>query len=490
MEGLRQLAFGPTNFNRLEYNYLIIRNFLSLFSAQISGRVIRFIYLVIVAKYLGVSEVGQYLYGIALYLSVISAALLGQNVFLSRHIAGRISKAKYAIPHSLLLTLLSTISIFIFLLAFILATEESPLEIQVYLIFTFALVGRVLTTWIRFVYTALENPVWIPVSEFTFRSTEAVLGALILSSGAGGLLEVALLHTLFWFAESLYAIRKLRSDYLTFLRFRFRRKYLLTIVFHSRYYLLSSTALALLAQLSVVLMKNFASDLDIVGYYSIAMQFFTTMLVIPIVASSAFLPRISRAYKYGDGGKDIVTAAKLILLGSILLTVFANVFIPEFISYFLSDKYQKSIDIILLLNWIFPFYALSVFLGQCMNALDMKQQSTYHFLFMVIVHVVLFLSLHKIAPSTAAIVSLFIAVLTGSFNSTYQVAKKIPDSRLIHTFLIVFFVYTAMFFVSWVAILNEYILSSILLLIFVSVIYAFRILNRGDVITIFKLKER
>ncbi len=469
---------------------MIIRNFLSLFSTQISGRVIRFIYLVIIARYLDVSEVGQYLYGIALYLSVISVALLGQNVFLSRHIAGNLTKARYSIPHSLVLTLLSTISIFIFLVAFILATEETLVEIHVYLIFTVALVGRVVTTWIRFVYTALENPAWIPVSECTFRSAEALVGVLVLSSCAGGLLELVVLHALIWFAESLYAVRKLRNDYSPFLRFRFSKKYLLSIAFHSRYYLLSSTALAVLAQLSVILIKNFSSNPHIVGYYSIAMQFFTTLLVIPVVASSAFLPRISRAYKYGDGGRDIVTAAKLILVGSILLSVLANVLIPEFISYFLSDTYQKSIDILLFLNWIFPFYALSIFLGQCMNALDMKKQATYHFIFMVITHVVLFLVLYKIGPAIAAIISLFVAVLTGSFNSVLQVTRRMPDGRLIHTFLITLFIYTTMFFASRFVIFNEYILSSLLLLVFVSSIYAFRIFNRDDVIAIFRLLGR
>ncbi|MCP3673752.1 MAG: oligosaccharide flippase family protein [Gammaproteobacteria bacterium] len=468
----------------------LLKSFISLLSAQASGRTIRFVYLVIVARYLDINQVGQYLYGIALYLSVISVALLGQNVFLSKHIAGKISKAKYAIPHSLLLTLLSTISIFILLVIFILATEETLVEIHVYLIFAVALVGRVVTTWIRFAYTALENTAWIPVSECTFRSVEALLGVLVLSSNAGGLLEIVVLHALIWFAESVYAVWKLRNDYSPFLRFRFSKKYMLSIAFHSRYYLLSSTALAVLAQLSVILVKNFSANPDIVGYYSIAMQFFTTLLVIPVVASSAFLPRASRAYKYGDGGRDIVTAAKVILVGSILLSVLASVLIPEFISYFLSDAYQKSIGILLFLNWIFPFYALSVFLGQCMNALDMKKQAAYHFIFMAIVHVVLFLVLYKIGLAIAAIMSLFVAVFIGSFNSVLQISKKMPDGRLIHTFLIILSVYTTMFFASRFVIFNDYILSSLLLLVFVSSIYAFRIFNRDDAIAIFRLLGR
>ena len=64
----------------------LFRNAASIAATLLSGRFVRFIYLLILARLLEPEELGIYLYGTALYLSLFGVCQFGQSVFLSQRL--------------------------------------------------------------------------------------------------------------------------------------------------------------------------------------------------------------------------------------------------------------------------------------------------------------------------------------------------------------------------------------------------------------------
>ena len=58
-------------------------NFTAIAATHMLGRVIRFVYLVVIARLLSPEEVGVYTYGVALYLAFLGISQFGQQGILS-----------------------------------------------------------------------------------------------------------------------------------------------------------------------------------------------------------------------------------------------------------------------------------------------------------------------------------------------------------------------------------------------------------------------
>jgi O-antigen/teichoic acid export membrane protein len=402
----------------------LLLNALSLTAVQVGGRIIRFLYMLAIARMLGPEETGIYLYGIALYLGLIGVAQFGQRVFLAQRIGRRGVQAVRVIRHSLTIIAGAGVLVVLGLGVFIWASEQTPELRLALLCFVGALAARQAVNWVRGAYIALERTTWIPWYEIRFRGSEAIIGIGALLAG-GGLLTICFLHFLFWFLEAYFSFRKLNRDHPNVIGFGTRWSYLEKVIPVSIIILSSIAAVGLFPQIAIILIRKLQPDADFVGQFGIAMQFMTTLMIIPTALLSAFLPRLSRAYRHGDGGRDLLTAAKLIILTSTAIFVLGASYGPWFVTLALGEKYIVAAELFRWLCWVFPPYAIVFFVGQSLNVLGARKLGAGIFGGMVTFHAVLLVAYVDANPAVAAIASMFISALAGAVLALYRVGNLV-----------------------------------------------------------------
>ena len=402
----------------------LLRNTISLTSTQVGGRIIRFLYMLAIARLLGPVETGIYLYGIALYLSVLGIGQFGQNVFLAQRLGKHRGMPHAVLHHSLTLTLVATLAVAGVLALFVWGSEPNPTVRLSIMCFVGALVARIIVVWVRGAYVALENPKWIPKYELVFRGLEALVGIIVLLSD-GGLLAISFLHFLFWAIEAGFALRKIAHESPGALGLGWRWDYLKKVTTVSVVFVASITAIALFPQVSIILLRNMQSDGVLVGQFGIAMQFMTTLMIVPVAVTQAFLPRLSRSYSHGDGGRDLITAVKLVGLLALAGAITAAAYGPWFITFVLGPQYAESADLFRFLCWVFTPYAIAVFLGQCLNVIGGRGKAVIIMVLMTTIHAGLLVTYVEQSPIIATIGSMLVAALIGMFIALHQVTRQL-----------------------------------------------------------------
>jgi len=344
-------------------------NFLAIAATHMLGRIIRFFYLVVIARLLSPDEVGVYIYGVALYLAFLGISQFGQQGVLSSRIGRNRAAMLSLISHSLTIRLVTTGLVTASLLVYVLSTETETRLLFAIAFFVLTLVPRSITLWVRHCYIALEQTSWIPRWELAFRSAEAIVGTLVLLGG-GGLVAICFLHFLFWLIEAIAALVRLSSHSGISLGLGRRSRYLIALVRQSVFFMLTLWLIEFFLIISVVIVRQLQADADLVGYFGIAMQFFTTLVVIIISFGDALLPRLSRVFKtqQSSGLAAVPLIIRLMLVGGVPLAAIANVAAPDFIELLLGQRYSEVASIFVLLCWSVGSYGVVVIAMQALNS--------------------------------------------------------------------------------------------------------------------------
>lgn len=126
---------------------VFLRNITALASTQVAGRIIRFLYMLAIARILGPEEAGIYLYGVALYLGVIGIGMFGQSMFLAQRVGKHGGAPFPVLHHSLTLLLTATLSVALVLGLFVWVSEPDEYLRLTILCFVGALVARAISNW-------------------------------------------------------------------------------------------------------------------------------------------------------------------------------------------------------------------------------------------------------------------------------------------------------------------------------------------------------
>lgn len=402
----------------------LVQNAVALAFTQVAGRLIRLFYIMVIARLLGPADTGIYIYGISLYLGVLSLGMFGQNNFLAQRIGKHGTKLPFIFRHSAALVASATLAISCALSIFLWITEPERDIWLALLCFVGALNARASVYWVRAVYVSLESPTWIPKYETIFRGAEALLGVIALALG-GGLLAICFLHFLFWAIEAVFVLCKVRCEHPLALGFAWRRRYMRCVSSISLVVLLSLSAMNLFPQIAVVLLRNLVPDAALVGQFGIAMQFMTTLMIVPVAITQAFLPRLSRAYSRGDGGRDLITALKLVALATLTVAVLASAYGPWFVSLILGSTYLHAAEMFRWLCATLTPYAVVVLLIQALNVINGRGASSWIMGVSVALHAGLLAIFVHYSPELAAIGSMVFASVFGMILAMLQITNRI-----------------------------------------------------------------
>ncbi len=180
----------------------IAENAAYLMTARGLTFLVRAVYVVALARYLGPEVYGLFSYGLSWYMAFLALTALGLDAILGREV-GRDREGAVRIAGQTL-TLRSG-AVVVAAAACGLAgwfANAEPAARQLLLIFSLALAGRGLAMWTEQAFTAYEESRYALRQEAVFRPFEVVLGLGMLVAGAGAA-GVAAVHALVWWLQAL-----------------------------------------------------------------------------------------------------------------------------------------------------------------------------------------------------------------------------------------------------------------------------------------------
>jgi O-antigen/teichoic acid export membrane protein len=265
--------------------------------------VVRFIYALALAHYLGPELYGLLNYGMSWYLAFLSLTGFGTAAILIREIGKDRNNAPCMA--SLTLTVRGSATIFAAIICGVLGWffEGNPEVKSLLIVFTMALIGRSLVIWAESVFTGYE------VNRYTFRlqaifRTLEVIGGIAFLLVGGGIMAVAIVHAISWWLQALSSLALIRLQ-LVPIRLNWAWKGLKYVLVNGLPIGLGLIMVSWLQTGTIVLYRHMASSADNLGQLALAMQIFTISSTIPMAAGVASLPVLSRSVMRKDG-KDLL----------------------------------------------------------------------------------------------------------------------------------------------------------------------------------------
>ncbi len=188
---------------------------------------VRFIYAIILTRYLGPELYGYLTYGISWYFAFLPIATLNLGILLSREVGRNRRKGAKAVNQILTLKLLASFlaTILCGVIGFFIEGKDAIKILLV--IFSFALMGRSLWLWVQSVFTAYETNSYSLHLNVVFRPLEVIFGLVVLLCG-GGVIGVACVHGVSWWLQAIRGfllihrhISPIRLDWAWRILFRF-----------------------------------------------------------------------------------------------------------------------------------------------------------------------------------------------------------------------------------------------------------------------------
>lgn len=409
----------------LLYGLPLVRNFGALTLSQVIGRVIRFLYFIVLARLLGPEDVGIFVYGIALYLVFSALAIFGQGVFLSTRLGKRRREAARIVAHSFTVVLVLVLVAAALGLAVVWASAQGAREAQAIGLLMLTLVPRSIVVWVRHCYVAIEAAGWFPRYALVFRGSEALVGSVALFLW-GDVRVICAIHLSAWLLEAVAALRKLAGTG-EFSLVPGRDFRLLKHIFRvSFYFMLSLWLVNLFAQVGILGLGLLREGPTTVGYFGTAMQILTTFLLLPLAFGQAFLPSLTRGYhRRGPAPAVLTFVVRGLLVGGSLLAILAQSYGVWFVTLFLGDRYAPAGAVFAALCWALGPYAVAQLAIQALNGIGGRSLATVLAAVIVSIQVALLVVCLPLGALVAATTALVAAASLGCLLGVLFIHKQL-----------------------------------------------------------------
>jgi O-antigen/teichoic acid export membrane protein len=320
----------------------IITNTLYILSGQGVQFSVRFLYAIILARFLGPHDYGLIAYGTSLYIAVLPLTKLGIEHVVIRVLGYDKTKGTELLRSSLPMRRTAA---FLSALLFCLATtlwENDPQTRLILALFSLALLGRSFAQWNLALFTAYESNRFSFRLQAIFRPLEVALGLLALALWRNPL-AVVLVHASIWWMEAIFGAAMLRKHF-TIPRGRWNLAHFKPILAESLPMCLAMTLVSVMSQGPLLAFKHIGGTGMAAGNVALAMQVFTILAQLPIAASSASYPVLSRAIARGDGKEVLFVETMMrviIFLGTALALLGMTLGPPVTIIVF-GEKYAEA----------------------------------------------------------------------------------------------------------------------------------------------------
>ncbi len=293
----------------------IVVNSANLLGGDAITHVLRGLYMVVLARFLGPEIYGVFAYGHHWYLAFLPLAgagaisnLLGREVPRQSEFPDKLVSRAFSLQ-----TLLSAAAAIVCAIVGWLANDDATIR-DLLLILSLALAARALAGWADGMFIAYERARYVLYQNLMFRPAEVLIGIALLAMGEG-IITLAALHALVWIAQATWALYIVRRR---LVKFPWRPFSLPEGVMQlaSLYWLVLLSGW--IQQGPVVLFRHAVEDQGQLGQFALAMQLYILACAVPQAVVRASLPALSRSV----GRRD--EKEKLFMNAMIHLAIFAG----------------------------------------------------------------------------------------------------------------------------------------------------------------------
>lgn len=294
----------------------VLRNSSFLLGSHALTVLVRIVYIVMLARFLGPDAYGTLNYGMSWYLTLIALTYLGLDVVLAREI-GR-GHGSVAVLAGTTFGLRIGVAIAIAILSGIAAlmAEPNPVARDLIVILSAALVGRAIWLWCVSVFTAYENTRYVLAIDFWFRPLEVLVVVLVLvliQSVQMSILAVGIAHAAIWCVQGVVGVFTVLRR-VTPIDFRISWHEVGSLLVAGIPGALYILAVAWFMQAPILLFRLLMGTGEDLGHFAVAIQVVGYLVVIPYLAASAALPVLSRSAARGDRKDRSAILAMLFLI--------------------------------------------------------------------------------------------------------------------------------------------------------------------------------
>lgn len=116
---------------------------------------------------------------------------------------------------------------------------------------------------------------------------------------------------------------------------------------------------------------------DVVGWYAVPTRLFQTLMFLPVVISTAWLPRFVRGHETGDLGSTARKPVELVLLLSLPICALTAIGAEPVIHLLYGHAYAHAVPVMALLALSLPPMYMNIMLSQVLVAMDRQSQWTW-----------------------------------------------------------------------------------------------------------------
>jgi O-antigen/teichoic acid export membrane protein len=224
-------------------------------------------------------------------------------------------------------------------------------------------------------FQSLERMEYLAYSDVINKSAQGLLGIIVVLAGAGviGVMACWFVMTAVVVALDLYWLRGLMRIQL---RTTFRR--MARLARDSLHYWAFGVFFMVYLWIDFV-MLSLLTTTEEVGWYSVPTRLFQTLMFLPVVVSTAFLPKFVRGYE--EGGDRLRRAAQapveLVLLLSLPICAATAILARPLIDLLYGSAYDKSVPVMVILGLCIPPMYMNIMLSQVLVAMNRQARWTW-----------------------------------------------------------------------------------------------------------------
>ena len=262
-------------------------------------RLMRALYVVLLARYLGPEMFGLFAYGQSWYIAFLPLTALGLGPVLSREIGRDRSRGPALVGASISIKTISALIGAIVCAALGWITDPDPVARDLLMIFALALAGRSVALCAEEVFIAYESSRLVLRQNMIFRPLEVVVAIIVLVAG-GDLAALALTHGLIWWLQAVAGLILLRRRIVAFVP-HLSSPEVGPLLRAGLPICLAGVFGSWLMQGPLIVFRHTVGTGVELGQLALAVQVMTLTFILPASIAQAALPVISRAVRRGDG---------------------------------------------------------------------------------------------------------------------------------------------------------------------------------------------
>jgi O-antigen/teichoic acid export membrane protein len=407
----------------------VAKNTAVLLTSQAIGKILHFVLVIFVARYLGAAAFGKYAFAISFTILFSVLADMGLNILITREIARDKSKADIYLGTALIIkAILALITLVAIIMAVNLMHYPSDTIIVVY-IAAFALMLNTLASTLATVYQAFERMEYGAMVNVSVGALALGLTLLAISLGYG-LYEIMIVYLLQSIANlalnAFIVLKKLAKP-----KFVLDRKLGFNLLKAAIPMGLAGIFVTIYYRIDTVMLSAMKGDV-VVGWYNAAYNLIFGLMFIPAAFNTAIFPVLSRLRTTSMNSLRMVyeRSFKYLFCVGLPIAVGVTLLAKRIILPLYGEEYINAAEALQILIWALFFIFVNGFLNSMLVATDQQKRMAYIVAGAAILNVILNVFLIPALSYKGAAIATVSAEVSYFVFSSLVLSKSIAPSPL------------------------------------------------------------